>query len=79
VASKLISVRLDEPAQRALDELTRGGRDRSEAVRLALVEASSRHRRAALRAEALALVADEADRAELAEIAALMESLRAEG
>jgi Arc/MetJ-type ribon-helix-helix transcriptional regulator len=79
VASKLISVRLDEPAQRALDDLTRGGRDRSEAVRLALVEASSRHRRAALRAEARALVADEDDRAELAEIGALMESLRAEG
>jgi Arc/MetJ-type ribon-helix-helix transcriptional regulator len=79
VASKLISVRLDDAAQRALDELTRGGRDRSEAVRLALVEASSRRRGDALAAEARSLVADEDDRAEVAEVAALMESLRAEG
>jgi Arc/MetJ-type ribon-helix-helix transcriptional regulator len=79
VASKLISVRLDERAQRALDELTRGGRDRSEAIRAALIEASQRRGAEWLAAEAEALAADEADRTEAAEVRALMESLRAEG
>jgi Arc/MetJ-type ribon-helix-helix transcriptional regulator len=79
VASKLISVRLDEPAQRALEELTRGGRDRSEAVRTALIESSRRSRSANLAAEAEALAADEADRAEAVEVASLMEGLRGEG
>ncbi len=79
MASRLISVRLDEPAQRALDELTRGGRDRSQAVRTALIEASERRRSVTLLEEAAALVADDHDLAEAAEVAALMESLRGEG
>jgi Arc/MetJ-type ribon-helix-helix transcriptional regulator len=79
VASRSISVRLDELAQRALDDLTRGGRDQSEAVREALVEAASRRRSDSLAAEAAALAADEDDRAEAARVSALMESLRGEG
>jgi Arc/MetJ-type ribon-helix-helix transcriptional regulator len=78
VASKLISVRLDERAQRALEELTRGGRDRSAAVREALIEASARRRDDGLAAEAEALAADGADRAEAEAVLAVMESLRAE-
>jgi Arc/MetJ-type ribon-helix-helix transcriptional regulator len=78
VPSRLISVRLDEQAQRALEELTRGGRDRSAAVRAALIEASARRRDDGLVAEAEALAADEADRAEAETVLAMMESLRAE-
>lgn len=54
--------------------------NRSEAIRSALV-ASAEHmgRGAALAAEVAALEADEADRAEMREVAALMESLRAPG
>lgn len=72
-------MRLDDSAQRALAELTSGGRDKSEAIRTALEEASGRRRKETLAAEVAALAADDADRAELAEVAALMESLRAEG
>jgi hypothetical protein len=50
---------------------------RSEAIRRALLEAGEgRSRSASLRVEALALVEDEADRAEKAEITALMDWLR---
>jgi len=75
-----ISVRLDDAAERALRRLEATGLSRSEAIRSALVMAAERLRdRESLAAEAAALEADEADRQEMAEVAALMESLRAPG
>jgi len=75
-----ISVRLDDDAERALRRLEATGLSRSEAIRSALVVAAERLRhRESLAAEAAALEADEADRQEMAEVAALMESLRAPG
>ena len=75
-----ISVRLDDEAERALRSLEAGGMSRSEAIRSALVEAAARRRRGSeLAAEAARLEADEADRAEMLSVAALMESLRAPG
>jgi hypothetical protein len=46
-------------------------------MRLALVEAATRRSGTSLAAEAARLAADEADRREVADVAALMESLRA--
>ena len=51
---------------------------RSEAIRHALIEtAARRRRRSELADEVASLEADEADRAEMIEVAALMETLRA--
>jgi len=76
--SRAVSVRLDEEALRALARLEATGLSRSQAIRKALVDAAERlRRREALAAEARALEADEADRREMLEVAALMESLRA--
>ena len=73
-----VSVRLDDAALRALRRLEAAGLSRSEAIRRALVESAARlQRRQGLRAEAQALEADETDRQEMLEAAALMESLRA--
>jgi antitoxin component of RelBE/YafQ-DinJ toxin-antitoxin module len=75
-----ISFRLDDESAEALSVLQRDcGLDQSGAVRLALIEAAQRRRRASLAAEAETLAADPADRAEVAEIRALMDSLRATG
>jgi len=55
-----------------------GGLSRSEAIRRAILDAAERQRhRSELAAEAAALEADEADRREMLEVAALMEQLRA--
>jgi len=76
--SELISVRLDAAARRALAELEAAGLSRSEAVRRGLVTAAQRLRdRQRLTDEVATLAADEADLAEAAEVAALMEDLRA--
>jgi Arc/MetJ-type ribon-helix-helix transcriptional regulator len=76
----LISVRLDEDARRALAELEATGISRSEAVRRGLVAAAQRLRdRQRLIDEVAALAEDEQDRAEAAEVAAMMEDLRAPG
>jgi Arc/MetJ-type ribon-helix-helix transcriptional regulator len=73
-----VTVRLDAPAQRALRALEASGLSRSEAVRQGLVRAAADlRRREALRAEVADLMADEDDRAEMREIAAFMEDLRA--
>lgn len=65
---------------RALARLESTGLSRSQAVRKAVVDAAERlRRREALAAEARALEADAADRKEMLEVAALMESLRAPG
>lgn len=73
-----ISVRLDDQAIRALRQLEATGMTRSEAIRLALVEAASRLRdNHTLAAEVAALEADEEDRVEMLAVAELMERLRA--
>jgi Arc/MetJ-type ribon-helix-helix transcriptional regulator len=78
--SSAISVRLDAQALRALAQLEASGLSRSEAIRQAIVASASRlQRRAALAAEVADLEADEDDRREMLEVAALMESMRAAG
>jgi hypothetical protein len=78
--ARAISVRLDDDALRALAHLEATGLGRSEAIRRALVDAAERlRRRDQLAAEVQTLEADEADRREMLEVAALMESLRAPG
>ena len=75
-----VSVRLDDDALRALDQLQAQGLSRSDAIRSALIEAAARLRdREALAAEVAALEDDDADRAEMREVADIMESLRAQG
>jgi Arc/MetJ-type ribon-helix-helix transcriptional regulator len=76
--AKAISVRLDDDAQRALRSLEASGMSQSEAIRSSLLASARRLSRGReLAAEAAALEADEADRAEMLSVAALMESLRA--
>lgn len=72
-----ITFRPDEDAARALAALTSDGTPVSAAVRNALIEAARGRARDSLRAEAEALAADEADRAEAAQVLRDMESLRA--
>jgi len=73
-------VRLDDEALRALSQLQSVGLSRSEAIRRAILDSAARlNRRSALAAEAAALEADEDDRREMLEVAALMESMRATG
>jgi predicted transcriptional regulator len=77
---KALSVRLDEEALQALAHLQATGLTRSQAIRKALMDSADRlRRREAVAAEARSLEADEADRQEMLEVAALMESLRAQG
>ena len=76
--ARVISVRLDDEALRALAQLESTGLSRSAAIRYALVAAASRLRdRRSLAAEVAALEADETDRAEMRAVAELMEQLRA--
>jgi Arc/MetJ-type ribon-helix-helix transcriptional regulator len=76
--AQAVSVRLDEEAMRALAQLEATGRSRSEAIRIALVDAASRLRdKSALATEVAALEADKEDRAEMLAVAELMERLRA--
>jgi predicted transcriptional regulator len=80
VMPSAISVRLDAETQRALAQLEATGLSRSEAIRRAILDSAARlQRRAALAAEVAALEADEDDRAEMLEVAAMMESMRAAG
>jgi hypothetical protein len=73
----IITFRPDDDAVRALAVLTRDGTSVSSAVRAALIHAARDQARAAIRAEAEALAADEQDRAEAAQVLRDMESLRA--
>jgi predicted transcriptional regulator len=76
--TRAISVRLDDEALKALAQLEAMGLNRSQAIRKAVMDAAERlRRREALAAEVKALEADEADRQEMLEVAALMESMRA--
>jgi hypothetical protein len=73
-----ISVRLDEDALRALQQLEAAGLSRSEAIRRSIIESARRLQRGkALADEVAALEADEADQREMRDVAALMENLRA--
>lgn len=75
-----ISVRLDPETLQALSQLEATGLSRSEAIRRAILDSAARlGRGAALAAEAAALEADEDDRREMLEVAALMETMRAPG
>ena len=76
--SRAVSVRLDDEASRALARLEATGLGRSQAIRKALInEAERLQRREAVAAEVRALEADDSDRQEMLEVAAMMESLRA--
>jgi hypothetical protein len=75
--AQTISFRPDEDTERALAVLTADGTPVSLAVRTALIETARRHLEQDIRAEAAAVAADEADRAEAAAILRDMEALRA--
>jgi Arc/MetJ-type ribon-helix-helix transcriptional regulator len=76
--AKAVSVRLDDEALRALARLEATGLNRSQAIRKAVVDAAERlRRREAFAVEVRALEADESDRQEMLEVAALMETLGA--
>jgi hypothetical protein len=65
MASRTVRARLDDPSEQALATLMREGRNESEAVRIALVEAGQRrHRRATLADEVRRLAEDPVDAAE---------------
>ena len=73
-----ISVRLDAETLQALAQLEATGLSRSEAIRRAILDSAARlQRRSALAAEVAALEADEDDKRELLEVAAIMEIMRA--
>ncbi len=73
-----ISVRLDDEAQQTLVQLQAQGLTRSQAIRSSIMnEAARLQTNQALAAEVAALEADDADRAEMTEVAQLMEHLRA--
>jgi Arc/MetJ-type ribon-helix-helix transcriptional regulator len=75
-----ISVRLDAETLQALAQLEATGLSRSEAIRRAILDSAARlQRRAALAAEVAALEADNDDRREMLEVAAVMEIMRAAG
>ena len=76
--AKAISVRLDDPAERALRVLEATGLSRSDAIRSSLVAAVERlQRKRSLAGEMRALETDEDDLVEMRAVAALMESVRA--
>lgn len=74
--SRTIRARLDEPSESALATLMREGRNESEAIRAALVEAGERRlRRAALVNEVGRLAVDPADTAERRAVMADLDAL----
>jgi hypothetical protein len=78
--ARSLHVRLDDDSERSLGLLRSRGLTDSAAVRLALVEAGDRRlQRSALAQEAAALAADANDRAEMAEVRELMDSLKPAG
>lgn len=78
--SSAFAVRLAIGAVRALAQLEATGLSRSEAIRRAILDSAARlQRRAGLAAEVAALEADDNDRREMLEVAAMIESMRAAG
>lgn len=79
MASRTVRARLDEASQQALDVLMREGRNESEAVREALVEAGKRRtRRSALAAEVSRLADDPDDSEERRALMAAMDAVSAD-
>jgi Arc/MetJ-type ribon-helix-helix transcriptional regulator len=79
MSSRTVRARLDEASEQALETLVREGRNESEAVRTALVEAGRRRRqRSALVEEVRRLAADPADTAERRAVMADMDSISAD-
>ena len=79
MASRVVRARLDDASEQALAALVREGRNESEAVRTALIEAGSRRRRqAALAEEVRRLAEDPADTAERRAIMADMDAVSAD-
>jgi hypothetical protein len=79
MASRVVRARLDEPSQLALATLMREGRNESEAVRTALVEAGRRRqRRSGLAAEVRRLAEDPAASAERRAVMADMDAASAD-
>lgn len=75
--AQTITFRPDEDAERALEVLTADGTAVSSAVRSALIDAARSRAQQRLHAEAEGLAADDADRAEAAQVLRDMETLRA--
>jgi Arc/MetJ-type ribon-helix-helix transcriptional regulator len=76
MGSRIVRARLDEPAERALATLMREGRNESEAVRAALIEAGQkRDRRSQLAEEVRRLTDDPADTAERRAVMADMDAI----
>jgi uncharacterized protein YoaH (UPF0181 family) len=73
----VVNFRTDERSERALAELMADGASASDAIRQALVDAVRLRRREQMRLESLALMNDEADRAESRKVLAEMDELRA--
>jgi hypothetical protein len=79
MASRVVRARLDEASERGLALLMREGRNESEALRAALVEAGGRRtRRSALAEEVRRLAADPNDRRERAAVMADMDAVSAD-
>lgn len=79
MASQTVRARLDETSQRGLATLMAEGRNESEAVRTALVEAGDRRlRRSALAEEVRRLAEDPADTAERRAVMADMDAVSAD-
>ena len=73
----VVNFRTDERSERALIELMADGSTASDAIRQALVDAVRLRRREQMRAESLALMNDDADRAESRQVLLEMDELRA--
>lgn len=73
----VVNFRTDERSERALAELMVDGSTASDAIRQALVDAVRLRRREQMRAESLALMNDDADRAESRQVLLEMDELRA--
>ena len=79
MASRVVRARLDGASEQALAALVREGRNESEAVRIALIEAGRRRRRQAALAEEVRRLADDAtDTAERHAIMADMDAVSAD-
>jgi hypothetical protein len=79
MASRVVRARLDESSEQALATLMREGRNESDAVRTALVEAGRRrHRRSALAEEVRRLAEDPTDTAERRAVMADMDAVSAD-
>jgi Arc/MetJ-type ribon-helix-helix transcriptional regulator len=77
--SRVVRARLDEASERALSALMQEGRNESDAVRTALVEAGRRRRRhATLAGEVRRLAEDPADTAERRAVMADMDAVSAD-